>query len=199
MSARIRSHKKVVVLAEDETDLLVMAQIIRRIRSDLGIQGHAGKGCAQLSRKAARWIRDDFDKGFRWFVILHDLDRNPKNGALNDRETLRKRLAIAFKECGVHDGLVCIPVEELEAWFFSTQACLNKVARGQITKSYPQPEAIPKPKEALMGLSIDPQTRKSRYSTNDNPELAKILDLEQCKKRCPSFLELHQFIVSLPK
>lgn len=45
-------------------------------------------------------------------------------------------------------------------------------------------------------LSIG-SNRKPRYSTNDNASLAEKLDLELCKKRCPSFRSLVECTHSL--
>jgi Domain of unknown function (DUF4276) len=124
-------------------------------------------------------------------VLLHDLDRNSKNGELNDEPSLRHELeAIAVPRS--LSRLVCIPVEELEAWFWADPKVVEKVGRGK-GKAHATPHSIKRPKEALMRLSSG-ENRKNRYTTNDNKRLAELLDLQLCAKRCASFRTLAEFI-----
>jgi Domain of unknown function (DUF4276) len=90
------------------------------------------------------------------------------------------------------ERLVCIPVEELEAWFWSDPAVVREVGRGR-GDAHSSPHLIKRPKEALARLSIG-ANRKPRYSTNDNAKLAEKLDLALCAKRCSSFRALNDFI-----
>ena len=87
---------------------------------------------------------------------------------------------------------MCIPVEEIEAWFWADQRVVQRVGRGE-GKAHASPHQIRSPKEELMRLSAT-AGGKRRYSQNQNGELAELLDLEVCAARCPAFAELLAFI-----
>ncbi|WP_199694087.1 hypothetical protein [Sorangium cellulosum] len=92
----------------------------------------------------------------------------------------------------VADRCICIPIEEIEAWFWSDQAVLDDIGKG-CGKASASPYNIIKPKEALRNLSVRAH-RKAIYSTNDNPRLARMLDIDICAKRCESFRALRLFV-----
>jgi hypothetical protein len=107
------------------------------------------------------------------------------------RETLEK------KASHLTDGRkhICIPVEEMEAWFWSDPGVVRYVGQGK-GKANENPHQIRSPKEELLKLSRS-ENRKPRYSTNMNVELAAMLNLELCSQRCPSFKNLLRFLHSL--
>lgn len=190
---------RIGVLTEDETDSAAVGVLIRRIAKEssalsVGVTPRHGKGCSHLRRKAEANLKDLARQGCAGVVLLHDLDRNPSNGELNDERELRGRLDALAVPSGLQ-RLVCIPVEELEAWFWSDPAVVREVGRGH-GEGHASPHTIKKPKEALMRLSHG-ANRKPRYSTNDNAQLANKLDLELCARRCPSFHSLREFVLGL--
>ncbi|WP_437877536.1 DUF4276 family protein [Sorangium sp. So ce513] len=188
------------VLGEDETDCHTVAELIRRIVDAPVGRGVAIKrqypptgGCSMLRRKLASYARALVRDGCTAVIVVHDLDRNPSNGELNDINELRTRIEreLAKIDDSVH-RCICIPVEEIEAWFWSDQAVLDDVAKGH-GKASISPHNICKPKELLRGLSAKAH-RKAVYSTNENPRLARILDLDICAKYCESFRMLRTFV-----
>lgn len=183
------------VIAEDRTDLDTMRVIIQRILGpNTGVKGKPGGGCARARRKAGAWLTIMANKGIRRVVILHDLDRNPNNGALNCHSSLRRTLERIRVPPNIN-RYICIPVEELEAWFWSCETTLSSVA-GKPTSAAHHPENIIQPKEALYRLSRRGRgSRVSHYSTNDNPRLAQSLDLDACAQRCASFEGLRDFLL----
>ena len=190
---------RIGILGEDKTDCTALAVLLRRIASasskeSIGITRYYGEGCSHLRRKAAAHLREAEREGCTGAVLLHDLDRNPANGELNDEGALRRELEAIDVPSGL-PRLICIPVEELEAWFWADPAVIREVGRGK-GEAHPSPHSIKRPKEALIKLSIG-SNRKPRYSTNDNASLAEKLDLELCQKRCPSFRSLVEFTHSL--
>lgn len=195
MSAALR----IGVLAEDETDCDTLDVLIRRIARDvtpgpIGISKHWGKGCARLRTMAAVRMSEMARKGCAAVILVHDLDRNPRTNVLNDEAALFKQLDQIEVPGGLM-RLICIPVEELEAWFWSDPKIIEDVGRGK-GKADPSPHLIAKPKEKLQRLSAG-ANRKPRYSTNDNATLAAKLDLELCAKRCPAFQRVRAFVRSL--
>lgn len=180
------------LIAEDRTDCDTVAVLMRRVAvTPIGIDTYAAGGCGALRRKASRWLAQMASKGCAAAVIVHDLDRNPGNHELNDEAALHRRLA----EIPVPSSLVrliCIPVEELEAWFWSDPALVEQIGRGRARASL-SPHTIRSPKEQLQRLSAD-ANHKPRYNTNHNARLAEALDLERCASHCPSFSALREFV-----
>jgi hypothetical protein len=189
------------VLAEDDNDCEVIRVLIRRIFEARGVrsgawrlQKRAGKGCSKLKRKTARWLVELAEAGCTAAIIIDDLDRNPLNGSLNDEAALARELAAIPVPHGL-PRLVCIPVEEVEAWFFSSEQALER-ACGKPQKALASPHLVAKPKETLIRMSRG-ANKKPRYSENENHKLAEVLDLTECKKRCRAFAELYNFASEL--
>jgi len=111
---------------------------------------------------------------------------------LNNEARLRAELeSIPFPQ-GT-ERHICIPIEEVEAWFFSDPKILKKYgAAGKATAS---PHSVRRPKETLRALSKW-ENKKPRYSTNENPRLAAELDLDLCAKRCPAFRAFRTFVAA---
>lgn len=196
---RDKRSVKIGILAEDQTDCKTIEVLVGRLLAASGKTAsfsHRGKdGCANLRRKAKAWMSELTDVGCVALILVHDLDRNPSNHALNDEAELRWRLVHIPAPPGVVHH-ICIPVEELEAWFWSCPTALDRLAPGQgKAKARPSPHLLPRPKEALIKLSAGEHGGKARYTTGQNPELAALLDLDLCASRCPSFRDLRAFLV----
>jgi Domain of unknown function (DUF4276) len=190
------SKLRIALIAEDDTDCDVIRTIVHHVLGkDVSTKKWSSKGCSTLRQKLAAQLSTLSKAGCNVFVVVHDLDRNPENGTLNDEAQLRKileKLASDIEQSARH---ICIPIEELEAWFWADPKvikCINK-DKG---KASANPQSLVRPKEALIKLSRD-EKRRPRYSTNMNAELAKELDLELCAQRCESFRGLKQFLESL--
>ena len=182
------------ILGEDETDCRAVATLVRRLAEAPGWKRMPVKykypptgGCAALRRKAAAYIRDLGRDGCRAAILVHDLDREGE-------ATLREKLDAIVCPPGITRH-ICIPIEELEAWFWSDQHVLDAVADG-LGKAALNPHLIRSPKEELIRLSRKAHGKAS-YSTNENESLAAKLDLALCAQRCPSFNDLQVFVRSL--
>lgn len=188
------SSRTVGLLAEDHTDVEVVRTLAQRLAPGrLKILPWVGNGCGRIKKKGQRQVADLVARGASHIVVLHDLDRDPQNGELRKEPTLRRDLAALVDQTRA-PTLVCIPIEELEAWFWACDQALSRVARAP-QPSHPNPHLIARPKEELQKLSVG-QNRKPRYSTNENPKLAELLDMDLCADRCPSFRELRAFLVA---
>jgi hypothetical protein len=192
---------RIGVLAEDKTDCDALREIIERIGKEVnaptfGVEPDWGDGCGNLRRQARAMIRQMANKGCGAVVLVHDLDRDPVNRQLRDERALRATLEAIECPAGVR-RLICIPVEEIEAWFWSDQDLLDEVVgvKGK-AKAAHQPELIVQPKEKLIRLSRD-AGRRPRYSRIVNKDLAKKLNLDVCAQRCRSFRELREFVRSV--
>jgi hypothetical protein len=184
------------LIAEDETDCDAIRKIVHRVMgTNTRTKLWASKGCSTLKRKLSAKLRALSKEGCNAFIIVHDLDRNPQNNTLNDEAKLRKTLEAAASEIrGIHRH-ICIPVEELEAWFWSDPDVIKHIGRGK-GEAKANPHLVSKPKEQLIKLSVG-ENRKPRYSTNMNVELAEMLNLDLCSDRCSSFRDLRTFLQSL--
>lgn len=184
------------VLAEDETDCLAAEVLVKRITNDVGrarfhVPKAWGKGCARLRAKAPARLKDMAKRGCVAAIVIHDLDRNPQTNALNDPEVLHRELEAI--ECPPElRRLICIPVEEIEAWFWSDDVTVKLVGRGT-GSAHLSPHNIIDPKGKLEDLSIG-ANRKPRYTTNDNPMLAEHLTMDICAQRCASFRAFRDFV-----
>lgn len=189
------------VLAEDNNDREVIHVLVRRIFEERGVKPgawclkkRAANGCANLRIKAKPWLGELAAIGCKAVVFIHDLDLDPNNGSLNDEVRLRQKLEAIPAPRGL-ERLVCIPVEEIEAWFFSSAKALTR-ACGTPQKARMSPHLIKQPKETLRKLSRD-AGNKPRYSENENYKLAEVLELAECRKKCPAFDGLYSFVDAL--
>ena len=184
------SHR-IGVLAEDGTDCATLEVLIKRmlgarVGAGIGIKKLSGKGCAQLRGKAKAWLGELDRAKCTAAILLHDLDQRTE-------DELRKQLQTIPVPGGMR-LLICIPIEELEAWFWSDPEIVFKITGSRKTIS--APERIRSPKEEFMRQSRLLH-QKSRYQTNMNPELARDLDLNLCAQRCRAFRELRDFVGAL--
>jgi Domain of unknown function (DUF4276) len=184
----------IAVITEDETDYKVVRKIIHRVLDkNIKTKNWSSKGCGKLKRKLTAHLLEMSKAGYNAFIIVHDLDRNPENNSLNDESDLREKLESSSSV--VTNKHICIPIEEMEAWFWSDPEVIKYIGKGK-GSAKSNPHMISQPKEKLIELSKG-ENRKPRYSTNMNLELAEMLDLEICADRCPSFKDLIEFLKSL--
>ena len=190
------SNIKIALIAEDETDCAAIRKIVHRVLgTEVATKKWASNGCSALKKKLTAKLKVLSSEGCNIFIVVHDLDRNPQNGSLNDEKALYSKLEVLSSEIKSYSKHICIPIEELEAWFWSDPEVI-KYLGGEKGKAHPNPHEIKSPKEKLIELSRD-GNRKPRYSTNMNVELAARLNLDLCSDRCPSFNNLLKFLRSL--
>lgn len=187
------------VLGEDRTDCATVRVILRRILpKHVGVdtRSPSSGGCAAIRRAAAGLMRDLHRNGCTLMILLHDLDLHPVSCYQNDEPTLRRMLEAIPVPDGVR-RVICIPVEEIEAWFWADQAVLDRVGKHHAKNAASlRPHTIKKPKEALRSLSAKAH-HKPVYSTNMNEELAAILNITACVQACPSFRLLYEAALSV--
>jgi hypothetical protein len=190
------SNLKIALIAEDNTDCEAIRTIVHRVLgAEVTTKKWASKGCSSLTKKLRAKLKLLSSEGCNIFIVVHDLDRNPQNGSLNNEQALRSKLEELSSEIESLKKHICIPIEELEAWFWSDPEVI-KYLGGEKGKAHPNPHEIKSPKEKLIELSVG-ENRKPRYSTNMNVELAERLNLNICSDRCASFKNLLNFLRSL--
>jgi hypothetical protein len=190
------SNLRIALIAEDNTDCEAVRIIVHRVLGEkTQTKKWASNGCHHLRRKLSAKMMVLSNEGCNALIIVHDLDRNPANGSLNDETKLRTNLEKSIAKFDKIEKHICIPIEELEAWFWSDPEVIKYIG-GAKAKVHPNPQSITKPKEKLIELSRG-ENRKPRYSTNDNVKLAEMLDLDLCSQSCSSFRKLREFLDSL--
>lgn len=177
------------VIGEDKTDCETIKVLVRQVLGAAGLSSPSIRefapssgGCAAMRRKAPKCEA---------IILVHDLDRNPVTEELNDEGALRREL-----DRIVGSGLrhVCIPVEEIEAWFWCDQGVLDSLGRGN-GKAHPNPHKLARPKEQLRRLAL--KGRGKSYATTESAALAGVLDLQRCAACCPAFAELKRFALNV--
>lgn len=185
--------KCIGIIAEDSSDFETAKILIKRIlnRDNLSFKKAVGNGCGKLRRKALDYAVDLRKRGCDMLILIHDLDRNIHQELLVD-------LQLKIEDAPIDKKFVCIPIEELEAWFLgdpdSIKDTFNLNRRPRFNG---RPETINSPKETL-GEQIYLCSNKSTIflNTKHNQKIAERVCLETVKQRCPSFELLHSFVTS---
>lgn len=178
------------IIAEDDSDVDAASVLIHRIseRDSVGVRRFVGHGCGRIKRKCRSWAENLRAKGCRFLILIHDLDRN-------DLEVLRQQIEDAITPSPIMPHLVCIPVEEMEAWWLSDpEAIRSALNLRQSPQINGHPERISSPKERL-GSIVRQYSQKTKVylNTKHNVKIAEYLDLTKAKQ-CKSFVPFHDFV-----
>jgi hypothetical protein len=179
------------IIAEDDSDFETAKAIIKRLakKDNLSFKKAIGDGCGKIKRKAASYAIDLNRRGCDMLILLHDLDRN-------DVALLKSELEKKLHESPIIKKLVCIPTEEIEAWYLSDPDGLKEAFSLKRKPKIPgNPESIPSPKEKLGELIYSCSDKNVIYlNTKHNKILGEKLSIELMKEKCISFKLLHDFI-----
>jgi len=171
------------IIAEDESDYISIRVLIQRIvnNENIVMKKFVGKGCGKIKRKCNAWANQFKEKGCSVLLLIHDLDSN-------NIDDLRAKLNQALSPSPIEKHLICIPIQELEAWFLSDPDAIKK---GMNLKKMPNvkgnPEYINSPKEHLERvIDIASSGEKIYIHTKHNEKIAKLISFHKAKK-CKSF------------
>lgn len=178
------------ILAEDPSDLKVLAILIRRIAKDdsIRITGKGYQGAPEMLKQGAKQLKVyQANEKIQRYVICYDSDG--KNAEARRQELISKIVKPANIK---HPVCALVPIQEIEAWIMADMKAVKKVITSwDYGKDIPRPEMIESPKEHLEKLSRQNQNQKPRYShAMHNEKIAVHLDLESVKHKCPSFSPL---------
>lgn len=183
--------KCIGIVAEDKSDFEASTILIKRIlnKSNIPFKKAVGNGCGKLKRKASDYAVDLKKRGCDMLILIHDLDRN-------DLNKLTRELAQKLANAPIKEKFICIPVEELEAWFFSDLEGLQKLfklkRRPKITGN---PETIRSPKEKLEEVIYSCSDKSVIYlNTEHNKKIAEVISIDLMKNKCNSFRLLYDFV-----
>jgi hypothetical protein len=181
------------IIAEDDNDVDSIKILIHRLAENnrIGIRRKIGHGCGKINRKCNAWSGELKTKGCSLLIIVHDLDENKVT-------LLKDEIIKALEPCAICDYLICIPIQEIEAWLLSDPEGIRAAMALYSTPNvkYP-PETINSPKEHL-GELIHRASKGERVylNTKHNEIIAKQVSIDNIKRKCPSFLPFYSFIKS---
>ncbi len=184
--------KAVALITEDETDYWPVRIYIERIAglSTITFKPKFGNGSGKLVGKCLAWSREMAMKGCNLLVIVHDLDKN-------DLNILRKDLESRLKDSPIANRYVCVPVQELEAWFLADPESIQKAfGFRKAIRSSGLPETIVDPKEKLEAIVYSYSDKTMLYTTVRGKDIALHTDIDKVRGRAASFQEFHDFISS---
>ena len=166
------SNLKIALIAEDNTDCEAIRTIVHRVLgAEVTTKKWASKGCSSLTKKLRAKLKLLSSEGCNIFIVVHDLDRNPQNGSLNNEQALRSKLEELSSEIESLKKHICIPIEELEAWFWSDPEVI-KYLGGEKGKAHPNPHEIKSPKEKLMKLLKENKMKEKKKRNQLTPKIS---------------------------
>lgn len=184
---------RVGVIAEDDCDVDSVGVLIHRIADNeyIGIKKFVGRGCGKLRRKCHAWAEELKRRGCSLLVLMHDLDDN-------DLKHLRGEIQNALNPCPITIHLICIPVQEFEAWLLSDPEAIKTAMHLENTPNVKvSPETINCPKEYLSKLIYKASNREKIYiNTKHNARIAARVSIDKARNKCPSFVPFYKFIQS---
>lgn len=182
--------KTIGIIAEDNSDFDTIKTIINKItKKNLKYKKNIGNGCGKIKRKCRDYVDDLHRRECDLVLLFHDLDRN-------NFDELYRALNDEIKDCNILKKFICIPVEEIEAWFLSDINAIKKTFK--IRKDFKikgQPETIPSPKEFLQKIVYKNSNKEFIYNNvKHNIKIAENLNLELVSKSCNSYNQLESFL-----
>lgn len=185
---------KIGIACEDVSDYDALTILIRRIsgKHNIPFEKFLGNGCGKLLNKLDSYAKGLADKKCTALIVVHDKDKE-------DLSTLEYKIKSKLEDCTIVHQLICIPVEELEAWFLSDMKVVKNVfSLKKEPKAIANPESVVSPKEALARIvRKNSEKRKISISTIHNKRLAEGVNINQVSRKCSSFQIFSSFVSGL--
>jgi len=179
------------IIAEDKSDVDSARILIHRIANNnhIGIKNWVGEGCGRINRKCLDWSTDLKKRGCSRLILIHDLDRK-------DLNCLKQKIMESLNPCPIKLHLICIPIEEFEAWLLSDPEAIKTSMNLKATPNVKSPpETINSPKEHLGELIRRASGGEKIYiNTDHNTRICEALSIYRTLNRCPSFVPFYNFV-----
>lgn len=187
-----------VVIGEASSDIECLKILIRLLAKNesIPIEGKGYRSCGDMLNKGAALLKPyGKQKEFRKFIVCYDRDKD------SSQKRYEQVVSKIIKPSGIKkpENLICIliPTEEIEAWILADIQAVSKVfSSWKPKKEFLHPETIANPKETLESLINEDKPRPLYTDTSNNKQIMKYLNLDIVKKKCPSFVELAEFVES---
>jgi hypothetical protein len=194
------------ILGEDESDVETLNVLVRRLalNTGLSVKRKGYDSCGELLRKGAAQLRSYLALGCTRFVVCYDSDgEDPQARYAEVLDKILKPAAIRPYVSGMPlQGIascccVLIPIQEIEAWILADiEAVTNVFTSWKPSPIKQNPETIPSPKEYLERLSRQTNKKPIYHHATHNQVVARHLNLELVRSRCPSFGPLVDFVLN---
>ena len=182
------------IIAEDESDVECIKHFINKIspNKQFAYKKFTGEGCGKIKRKANSWASILKQKGCKFLVVVHDLDRHKK-------DDLILKIKNSLIPCPIKNYFISVPIEELESRLLADKLNIKKIFHIKDNVNVPhKPESVQSPKEYMSRLVRTKSEKKIYYlNTKHNPKIAETIDITHIAAKCPSFAELQHFIQSI--
>ncbi len=180
-------------IAEEVNDVDTAKVLIQHLvkNNNIGIRKCIGHGCGKVKRKSNSWSLQLKMQGCHIMILIHDLDSR-------DLSDLKEQIKNALDPCAIKRHLICIPVQEMEAWLLSDPVAIKTAMNlRKIPKIKYAPETINSPKEYLGELIDKASNGETIYlNTKHNSKIAKEISIINIIQKCPSFKPFYDFIQS---
>ena len=184
--------KSIGLIVEDNSDFDSFKILIQRItnKDNIKFRKAISNGCGKLRRKAYSYAVNLHQRGCNMIIIVHDLDRN-------DYKLLKTELEEKISNSPANYNFICIPIEEVEAWFLSDLESIKKTFDlERIPKIKGLPETIQSPKEEIEHLvKVNSRHTKLYLNTKHNSILSQNVSLDLLYTKCKSFQELNDYLL----
>lgn len=181
--------KVVGLIAEDQSDVDVLHELAKKIAARrFRIRKVLGHGCGRIHAKSNAWAHQLSLQGCTSLIIASDLDgRN-----ISDYRT---SLDQAVNPCPIHDFVIVIPVQEIEAWLLADNGAVTRALKlHQPMRVQANPESIRDPKGHLARIIRERSKNKMTYlNTVHNRLIAMQMQIPNVR-RCASFRQYEAFV-----
>lgn len=187
----MKRTKTIGIIAEDNSDIESIKVLINKITGrNVACKSCVGRGSSKIYRKCKSWADLLYGKGCRFLIVVRDSDGS-------DPSQIHVKLSQALKGCRLLENtVICIPVQELEAWLMADPIAIKKAMNLKKPPNIKSSvELINSPKEHL-GRVIKTVSKGSILYVNTihNQKIAEQISIQKILSSCPSFKTLHDFI-----
>ncbi|WP_174986740.1 DUF4276 family protein [Burkholderia lata] len=181
------------VIGEHQSDVDTLANIIKRLCGNdrVSIKGKGFNGSGELLKRGASQLQLFKDLQCKKFIACYDSD------GFNPDDRRNELIKDVFRPSGISPEhcVAVIPVNMIESWILADLDAISKVIKfWPLGKVVVNPEGVRFPKKHLEDLSEKNHRPRYNHATM-NAAIAKHLNLDVVRRRCPSFETLCKFVV----
>jgi hypothetical protein len=184
------------IIAEDNSDIECLKVLIKRLAKNdsLKIKHKGYKGCANMLRDGWKELKAYSQLShITHFIVCYDKDDS--KGQTRYEEVINKIIKPSGIKKDKNKICILIPTQEIEAWILADiQAVTQIISSWQPSENFASPETIESPKEKLIKLSQVKNAKPLYDHATHNSKIFEKINLQTVKNKCPSFVELAQFI-----